>query len=67
MPTGAPEISLGQKYLTRTTSFDPSYNTLDQQRDLKKLTGANIYMAYNISKLDICQDIIALHIRWEVR
>ena len=40
MPTGAPEISLGQKYLTTTTSFDPIYMTLDQHRDIKKLTGA---------------------------
>ena len=41
MPARAPEISLEQKYLTTTTSFDPSYNTLDQHRDLKKLTGPN--------------------------
>ena len=27
--------------MTTTTSFDPSYNTLDQHRDLKKLTGPN--------------------------
>ena len=41
MPTGAPEISLGQKYLTTTTSLDPIYMSLDQHRDLKKLTGAS--------------------------
>ena len=44
MPARAPEISLGQKYLTRTTSFDPSYNTLDLHRDLKKLTGPLVHV-----------------------
>ena len=42
MVARAPEISLGQKYLTTATSFDPSYNTLDLHRDLKKWTGPNI-------------------------
>ena len=35
---GAPDISLGQKYLTTADPFDPNYNTPDQHRDLKKLT-----------------------------
>ena len=35
---GAPEISLGQKYLTTADPFDPNYNTPDQHHDLKKLT-----------------------------
>ena len=39
----APKISLGQKYLTTSTLYDPSYNTLDLHRDLKKLTGSNVY------------------------
>ena len=34
----APEISLGQKYLTTADPFDPNYNTPDLHRDLKKLT-----------------------------
>ena len=38
MATGAPKISLGQKYLTTGDPFDPNYNTPDQHRDLKKLT-----------------------------
>ena len=44
MPARAPEINLEQKYLTTTTSFDPSYNTLDQRRDLKKMTGPTLYI-----------------------
>ena len=39
----APEISLGQKYLTTADPFDPNYNTPDLHRDLKKLTCPNIY------------------------
>ena len=35
---GAPDISLGQNYLTTADPFDPNYNTPDQHRDLKKLT-----------------------------
>ena len=31
-------VSLGQKYLTTADPFDPTYNTPDQHRDLKKLT-----------------------------
>ena len=31
---GAPEISLGQKYLTTADPFDPNYNIPDQHRDL---------------------------------
>ena len=42
VPTGAPKISLGQKYLTTSTPFGPSYYILDQHRDLKKLTGSNV-------------------------
>ena len=38
MAGGAPEISLGQKYLTTADPFDPNYNTPDLHRDLKKLT-----------------------------
>ena len=38
---GAPEISLGQKYLTAADQFDPNYNTPDQHRDLKKITCPN--------------------------
>ena len=34
----APEISLGQKYLTTADPFDPNYNTPDLHRDQKKLT-----------------------------
>ena len=40
---GAPDISLGQKYLTTADPFDPNYNTPDQHRDLKKLTCPTIY------------------------
>ena len=43
MAGGAPEISLGQKYLTTADPFDPNYNTPDQHRDLKKLTCPNDY------------------------
>ena len=35
---GAPDVSLGQKYLTTADPFDLNYNTPDQHRDLKKLT-----------------------------
>ena len=38
---GAPDISLGQKYLTTADPFDPNYNTPDLHRDLKKLTCPN--------------------------
>ena len=41
---GAPDISLGQKYLTTADPFDPNYNTPDQHRDLKKLTCPSIYV-----------------------
>ena len=40
----APKISLGQKYLTTSTLYDPSYNTLDLHRDLKKLTGSSVIL-----------------------
>ena len=43
----APKISLGQKYLTTSTLYDPSYNTLDLHRDLKKLTGSSIEVGKN--------------------
>ena len=42
---GAPDISLGQKYLTTADPFDPNYNTPDQHRDLKKLTCPSIYLS----------------------
>ena len=42
MAGGAPEISLGQKYLTTADPFDPNYNTPDQHRDLKKLSCPNV-------------------------
>ena len=41
MAGGAPEISLGQKYLTTADPFDPNYNTPGLHRDLKKLTCPN--------------------------
>ena len=33
---GAPDISLGQKYLTTADPFDPKYNTPDKHCDQKK-------------------------------
>ena len=35
---GAPDISLGQKYLTTADPFDPNYKTPDQHGDMKKWT-----------------------------
>ena len=43
MAGGAPEISLGQKYLTTADPFDPNYNTPDLHRDLKKLTCPSVH------------------------
>ena len=45
----APKISLGQNYLTTSTLFDPSYNSFDQHRDLKKLTGSIV----GVSNVDL--------------
>ena len=45
MAGGAPEISLGQKYLTTADPFDPNYNTPDLHPDLKKLTCPTSYGA----------------------
>ena len=47
MAGGAPEISLGQKYLTTADPFDPNYNTPDLHRDLKKLTCPSSYSYFN--------------------
>ena len=56
MAGGAPEISLGQKYLTTADPFDPNYNTPDLHRDLKKMTCPNVcvvvYTFYNPYKWD---------------
>ena len=45
---GAPDISLGQKYLTTADPFDPNYNTPDQHRDLKKLTCPSAQLAMTL-------------------
>ena len=50
---GAPDISLGQKYLTTADPFDPNYNTPDQHRDLKKLTCPSVLLCH------MCMDILA--------
>ena len=53
MGGGAPEISLGQKYLTTADPFDPNYNTPDKHRDLKKFTCPSTYTCHPLPILSI--------------
>ena len=49
---GAPDISLGQKYLTTADPFDPKYNTPNQHRDLKKLTCPIVYIKLHFQAVE---------------
>ena len=46
---GAPDISLGQKYLTTADLFDLIYFPLDLHGDLKKLTCPSVYRLRRVS------------------
>ena len=52
---GAPDISLGQKYLTTADPFDPNYNTPDLHSDLKKLTCPTALIKFD-AYLQICSN-----------
>ena len=47
---GAPDISLGQKYLTTADPFGFNYNTPDLHRDLKKLTCPTVALVLSALK-----------------